>query len=261
MTKISEDSVTLPSANGQERLIDIAYRTIKDGIVRGSLAPGSMVTESSIDGLYEVGKASVRAALMQLARERLVTPHPRRGYEISDVRLRDVYELFQLRFLLEPETARLAMGRLDVNHLAELDKVCASGFGPGDVETQSRLIEANHRFHLTYILACGNERLCSILIEIMEQMKRLFYLGLSTSPNSVEMRKQHVDLVQAFRSGDADGAERLVKAHIGSMRQTVLDGLLRVPHIVDARIHPISDQPAKGGPKLTRSNRAPSSVV
>jgi DNA-binding GntR family transcriptional regulator len=245
MLDLSIPAKAAPDSKG-ERLIDVAYRELKNDIVTCALYPGSEVTEAQLALRCGVGKAAVRAALMQLAQEKLVTPLPRRGYQITPVTLRDVHDLFHLRGLLEPEAVRLAVGRVDVKKLAELDAICAAGCILGDRKSEERLLRANRAFHSLYIDACGNERLSAILTDVLDQMTRLFHVGLSLWTRREEMRSQHTRLVDAFLNGDKELAANVTSEHNETMRRVVIDGILSLPAIMDAHLTSNSSTPREG---------------
>jgi DNA-binding GntR family transcriptional regulator len=207
-------------------LSDQAFRQIKRDIIRCALAPGIEVTEAQLAERYRLGRAPVRVALLRLGHEGLVRPVPRRGYVVAPITLRDVQDIFQLRLLLEPAAARLAAGRVDGERLRRLDTLCRAGYTPGDRASASAFLRANKEFHVTIARASGNERLAETLARLLEEMERLFHLGLAVRNRTTEMQHEHATLVNALVAGDGTTAARLAVEQIESAQKMVWDAVM-----------------------------------
>ncbi len=215
-----------------DRLIDQAYARLRHDIISCSLEPGLEVTEAQLALRCGFGKAATRAALLRLSQEKLVTALPRRGYQVTPITLRDVCEIFQLRALLEPEAVRLAVPSMDADRLAELDAICAAGYVPGDRESEERFLRANREFHSSIIHGCGNERLADLVDSVVDQMQRLFHIGLTLSNRREDLRGQHAALLKAVQQRDSAAAAEVTNEHIETMRRMVMDSIMRSPSIM-----------------------------
>ena len=102
-------------------LAELAYQRLRGEIIQCKLSPGSQVTEGGICDQFRLGKASVRAALARLSQEGLVRAVPRQGYVIAPITLKSVQEMYELRLVIEPALARMAVGRIDVAQLRRLN--------------------------------------------------------------------------------------------------------------------------------------------
>lgn len=209
-----------------DRLSDQAYAQLRKDVMNCLIRPGEEVTEAQLVASYGHGKAAIRSALMRLSQEGLVVALPRRGYQIAPVTLRDIRELFQLRALLEPEATRLGVAQVDVVLMRELDATLARGYVQGDADGEAAFLAANRAFHSTLIAASGNEKLTRILENVIDQMERLFHLGLARSWHKEKLRGEHRELVEAVEARDADRAAAIVAEHIETMRQSVIEGVM-----------------------------------
>lgn len=209
-----------------DRLIDLAYARLRREVIRCEMPPGVEVSEAQLAERYGLGKAAARAALMRLVQDGLAAVHPRRGYQIAPVTIQDIREIFQLRGLLEPMAVRLAVPHVDAGRLRKLDAVCARGYEPGNRRSEELFLRANRDFHLELIRACGNERLVRLLSDVIDQMERLFHLGLGRSVHGVELREQHSRLLAAVTARNEDEAATVAAEHIATMRRAVVDGVM-----------------------------------
>jgi DNA-binding GntR family transcriptional regulator len=214
----------------------LAYDWIKRDIVRCFLEPGREISEAQLAARYKLGKAPIRMALARLEHEGLTRAIPRRGYLIAPISIKDVADTFEVRMLLEPATARLAAGRVDADHLRRLDALCRAGYRPGNRASESRFLRANREFHVTIARGSGNERLGQALSSLLDEMERLFHLGLSLRNRTEEMRHEHKALVDALAAGDGSAAERIAAEQIEAARKMVMDAIFSSPGILKVNI-------------------------
>lgn len=219
------------ATTNHETLADAAYQRTKNDIIGCELPPGSSLTEAQLAARYQVGKAPIRAALSRLSQEGFVQALPRRGYIVHPVTLQDVNELFDIRALLEPAAAERAAGRIDEAVLRELDAVCKAGYLPGDRASEAAFLSANRSFHLAVAEASGNGKLTKMLSHVLDEMERLFHLGLSLRNRTHEMSHEHRSLIEALAKGDGRQAAALTLEQIEAARRMVLDAILSSPSI------------------------------
>ena len=212
------------------RLSDQAYSRIKRDIVDCVLHPGSAVTEMQLTRRYQFGKAPVRAALVRLRQEGLVSPVPRRGYVISPITIKDVQDLFEFRLLLEPGMTRLAAGRITTEDIRRLKAMCRA-----DKLSGTAFNRANTEFHVAIARAGGNERVAISLAHLHEWMERLFHLKMS-SEDQTDGLEEHSLLLDALVRGDAAAAEEIATNHIEKARKKVMDAIFSSPDLMSVQI-------------------------
>mgnify|MGYP001610423124 FL=1 len=217
-------------------LSDRAYERIKHDIIVCALAPGAEISEAQLCAHYRLGKAPVRMALNRLAHDGLVRAIPRRGYRVTQVTVKDIHDVFELRLMLEPVTARMAAGKVDTQRLRMLDEVTRSGYEPGDPKSTSRFLEANKAFHVAIARATGNTRLADAVEQLLDEMTRLLHLGLGLRNRSQEMSREHRALMKALARGDGETAERICREQIEAARGMVLSAILTSGSVMNLAI-------------------------
>jgi DNA-binding GntR family transcriptional regulator len=207
-------------------LSDRAYERIRQEIITCAIAPGTEIAEAQLVAHYKLGKAPVRMALNRLAHDGLVRAIPRRCYRVTEVTLKDMHDMFELRLMLEPAAARMAAGRVDAQRLRALDEVCRAGYQPGDARSTSRFLDANKAFQVEIARAAGNGRLADAVEQLLDEMTRLLHLGLGLRNRSQEMQREHRALVKALTHADSGTAERICREQIEAARGMVLSAIL-----------------------------------
>jgi DNA-binding GntR family transcriptional regulator len=237
-------------------LTDRAYATIKSRLIYLDLPPGTTFTEASLAKDLGISKTPVREALARVRREGLVEASARSGYRVTPVTVKDARDLFALRILLEGEAAALAARHMeDPKHLGVLDRLQQASYNPKDVNSIKTYMRRNTEFHTTIARASGNAHLASVLEEILDQMERLFHIGLSLTNRADEIIHEHSDLVKAIVGGDEKAAREIAIAQIRNSQKMVLDALLASPRLLSTNVvadTPQSETRRKRAAKTTR---------
>lgn len=189
------------------------YRTLRQEVLTLALPPGAILVEGALSRRFRAGRATIREALALLQQDGLLTAMPRRGYLVASITMDDVQELFELRLVLEAAVAKLAASRITP---AELDRLAVLADPPDVVvEPQKirRFIDRNRQFHLGLARATRNERLVRLVERTLDEMTRMVAIAYETG--------EHVNVVEALRSGDEQRAAAAMTEHILMTRERV----------------------------------------
>jgi DNA-binding GntR family transcriptional regulator len=213
-------------------LADEAYARIRRRIVGCDLAPGEQVTEGQLVETHGIGKTPVREALQRLAQEGLVQPIRRHGYRVAPITLRDVRDLFGLRLIIEPAAAELAVGRLDVDHLRDIQARYAACL----LVDPTGAFPLNTAFHLASAQHSGNARLARTMAQLLSDSERLYNLGFRFRSPEFQFAHWHEELIEAFASGDPRRARDCAAAQVVDAQRMVVEALLHSPTLLDADV-------------------------
>lgn len=204
--------------NGRESMSVKAYRAIKDMILRGELKQGELVSEGDLLERLEMGRTPVREAILRLARDRLITVHPRKGIEITPVSLKTVRDIFEIRAILEPAAIVHAISKIDRRRLAEIRARFAERAEletpiPHDVSVG--LAELDDRFHMELVETMGNQYATGLMRSFMDNLTII--RSAVTEMDAARFREsndEHMRIIDAILEGDADLARELLAEHI-----------------------------------------------
>src|SRR4051812_39046697 len=206
-----------------ESLADKAYHAIRDLIVSLELAPGAVIDERALMEQLGIGRTPVREAVRRLAQERLVEVYPRRGMFVTGVDVRELARLSEVRFVLEPEAARLAAERATDDDRAALEELLAELDDPG-----ADLIDLDERIHRAVYLAAHNDLLETTLEQYYVLALRIWTLALDRTSELAEAVEAHRALLEAVHEGDGDRAARGMREHVQNFEQAMHRVLLAV---------------------------------
>ena len=206
-------------------LSDQAYHMIKTEIITCIFEPGQQIAQPQLAERYQVGMTPIREPLQRLAQEGFVHPIPRFGYVVSPITFSDVHEIYELRSILESSAACLAATRGTENQLQKIADSADFTYVYKDRQTYSDFLALNADFHHSIAIIAGNQRLADQISGLLDEMTRIFHLGLDLRDSAEEMRDEHLALVKALCDRAPDRAEQLVRSQIAHSKQRVLEAL------------------------------------
>jgi DNA-binding GntR family transcriptional regulator len=210
-----------PSLGAPGTTQEHAVAWLRQAIIAGELTPGGRVIQEEIAERIGVSVAPVREALRVLEQEGQLTYRPRRGYYVTELRVEDLEEIYELRQVLEERAARHALPGLDEDSVARIAlaaKDCMDAVEVGDVAAE---LAANRRFHFGILETPEHPhivRLIRLLWDSTEAYRALYYNSPAERRASVDA---HDRILAAVRTRDAD----LLVAELDSHRQRALDVL------------------------------------
>ena len=212
----------LPPAEGARSRSDEAYLRIRDLIVSLELPPGAIVNERELMERLRLGRTPVREALRALAQERLVEVYPRRGIFVSSVDVGDLASLSEVRAVLESYAARLAAERATDGERREAGELSAE---LEDTVGARELIELDQRIHRHVYRCAHNPFLEKTLNEYYVLTLRIWFLALDRVTRLDEAVREHRELMDAIRDGDAARAEDAMRRHVLGFERAIRETL------------------------------------
>jgi len=208
-------------------LVEQAYLRLRQEISTCILSPGQVVTERELARKYKMSKTPIREALTQVCSEGLMKRLPGRGYMVAPITIKDVQDLFDLRLILEVIAAERAARHPSPAQIAALKEMSSVSYSLDDPQSHLLFLKTNRDFHLALAEAAGNRRLVGTLVGLLNEMDRLFHLGLRLRDSREEMRQEHREVVAALEMGEVKGARDVITRQIMTSRDRVMEAILR----------------------------------
>jgi uncharacterized 2Fe-2S/4Fe-4S cluster protein (DUF4445 family)/DNA-binding GntR family transcriptional regulator len=205
-----------------------AYERIRERIITLELAPGSPINPKKVAADLSLDVADVQEALRRLAYEGLVliTPPQEHGTYVAPVHRADLEQLSQVRLALEALGARLAAESATEEDL-ELLEALRQEQATIPPEDSQGLFDLDRRFHQAVARAAHNRHLADALNRFLGLSRRLWYLALPRLDFLPAAVEEHLELVEAIKTRQADRAAALMHSHVRSFYQRVR-GLLTI---------------------------------
>ncbi len=194
-------------------------------IVSGRTPPDKLFSVPALASELGVSTTPVREALLELARDGLVTPLRNRGFRVEAMSAPDLENLLTLRELLETH-ALVVAARLritDTDDLRRAADAVADAVRDRDVP---RYLAADRAFHRALVGKADNPRLTKMVLQLRDDM-RLYGID---SPEGRERQetsvREHYEMIEVASRGDVERAAPLVTQHIMSWKPLFLAALV-----------------------------------
>ncbi|WP_062240167.1 GntR family transcriptional regulator [Brevibacterium epidermidis] len=193
-------------------LRDDVYRSIRDAIVRGQLAPGEQLRDQELGAWLQVSRTPVREALQRLAQAGLVVAEPGRMTRVAPEDPALILAARQIAAELHGLAIDLAFPTLDEAALDEMEKAndrLSAALGAGDAEAA---IAADDDFHEVALTRSGNPLIPDHLEVVTATLRRAEFLHFGSVKGSASP-EQHTEIIAAVRAGEHAQAVTLTKAN------------------------------------------------
>lgn len=209
-----------------ELLRDQVYAAIKRDILQGVHHAGQQLSANELAKKYETSATPVRQALNALHREGLVQTIPRTGYFVTQLTVKDIREIYELRIILEAGSAELAAERITDQELERLEEL-PHVYEPGDVDSYLQYVQANREFHYGVARATGNARLMDMVKDVLDEIQRLVFLGVDIRAYRPDMIQHHPEVLEALKARDPERAREVMVQGLEKARDAVLASVMR----------------------------------
>lgn len=190
---------------------------LRSDILGGVIPPGDRLIETALAERYGVGRAAIRAALVELDGEGLVQREANRGATVRRVSLTEAIEIAEARGVLEGLIARLAAERATDDERAELGDVIASMSAAVDANALAEYSSLNRTFHRR-VREIARHEVSQVLVDNLRNRAVHHQYRLSMVPGRAnESLAQHRAVADAVIAGDGDAAEAAMREHLDSV--------------------------------------------
>lgn len=194
------------------------YDNLREAILTLDIAPGERISERGLESRFHASRTPVRAALSRLEREGLIL-HEGRSWTVTPIDLDEIASLAELRGILEPAAARLAVGRATAE---QLDEVRAHLDALRRTPDREAGIRMGSTFHLDLAALGGNRFVTDAIADALTRLERTRWIEVRTAEAREAAWEEHSAVLDAVRAGEADRAAELLAAHVAGTNDRLL---------------------------------------
>jgi DNA-binding GntR family transcriptional regulator len=201
------------------------YRTLRERILIGGLAPGMVVTLRGLADLLGVSVMPVRDAVRRLIAERALAMQDNRRVHVPQMTRAKFNQVVFARQSLEPELAARALPRAsasDIQSIQAIDGSIDEAMARGDVEAYMR---GNFAFHFAIYRLADNETLLGLVESVWLQFAPFMRMAYGRYDTS-KLEDFHQAALRAMRAGDETALRAAIAADIGQGMSFIGDEVL-----------------------------------
>ena len=204
-------------------LREIVYEELKRQILVGEIAPGTRMMEVELADVMGVSRTPVREAIRKLEKEGLVTIEPRKGAYASNISIKDMVDVLEVRQGLEGMAAAIASGKITERQKADLLNVVEKYKAAVESANIEEIIKYDEEFHSMIIAISGNKTLMQVFSTVQELALRFRYIYYDDFNRYESMPREHQLIEEAIMSGDAEKARVAAGDHVFKLKEFILN--------------------------------------
>ena len=201
----------------------LAGERLRLAILAGDMAPGQRLVEEELAAMLGVTRASLRAALFDLASEGLVERIPNRGARVRVVTLDEAVAITECRMTLEGLCAAKAAERVtapDAARLRQIGEEMERSVADGEPLKYSAL---NYELHRLVREISGQAVAAGLLERLNGQLVRhQFQLSLRPGRPQASL-PEHMAIIAAVAGRRPAEAEEAIRRHLRSVISALTD--------------------------------------
>jgi DNA-binding GntR family transcriptional regulator len=207
----------------QRALRESVFEVLLLAIVRGEMRPGIWSNHKLLAEQLHVSVTPLREALQELAACGIIENHYNRGTIVRPFGPAQLFEIFQVRAILEAEATRLACRQMDHAALVELRSQANDLISKESPDWKSLVVASDDDFHTSIASSCGNLRLKE---EIFRYRSLLTSIRRAVADHHYPFDlalPEHLAVIEALLNHQCEEAAQAMNRHILSSAKVCSD--------------------------------------
>lgn len=210
----------MPQPESDKTSKERIYAEIRRSIMIGTCLPGERLSADKLANEYGTSITPVRDALQMLSEAGLVTIKPRSGYFVAVMTAKQLWDLLELREILELAAIERANSQISDQQIAALEGIQCSV--PGNVaKSHPCAIECDRQFHYVMVQASGNHEIADTLARVHDRLARFFVMSGACDV----LHSTHASLIAALQRRDSAAAQQALASELAQTRSVIVEHL------------------------------------
>ena len=193
---------------------EIVYQHLRSSILDLQVKPGQTINISELSEFLHMSRSPIRDALIQLARDDLVTMMPQKGTIVSKIDINCARDERFMRSCVEERVLEEFLDCFRPEHIAKLQDSLSlqrQMIQKGDTRG---FLRADDAFHSVFFIATNHPSALHNILNMSSHYLRIRLLALSQQGVCEQSLRQHEDILRLVQSGDRTNIRSTVRLHI-----------------------------------------------
>lgn len=202
-------------------LREIVYEELRSLILTGKIKPGTRMMEIELAEDMGVSRTPIREAIRKLEKEGLVVIEPRKGAYASEVSVKDMEDILEVRANLEGLAAYLAAERMTDAEKKALDEIKEKFEQAVDEGNMAEMISNDTKFHHMIVESSRNNHLIHMVEQLQELVLRFRYIYYKDFKRAEDMLPEHKHIFEEIVNGNGANARFEAFNHIDKLMDMI----------------------------------------
>jgi DNA-binding GntR family transcriptional regulator len=199
------------------------YEIIKNKIIDLQLKPGDFLSDRNLARQLNVSRTPVREALTLLQKENFVIQHPKRGFRVNEISLKNISDMYEAREAIESTALKISAKKHVISDLEKLSQLLKHHEKLIETfEPQGKFLE-DAQFHKSLMEISGNQYMLEILESIFQRIQMLRNIDPLSKRRVKTAFYEHVHIFECFKKGLYSEAEQMLCKHIMESKNDLIN--------------------------------------
>ena len=208
--------------SGASREGSSLYELIRDDIVSGRLKANERLVVADLAQRHSTSANPIREALQMLRGEGFVIISPNRGARVRPIDQDFVRDIYEIGVLIEPALTRWFVGMATPDDIRRLEAV-QSEIEANNFADPYRHSELDTQFHTIMYERHYNRHAAELWWKYREVLRAVSRRYNFTLARRAQVIREHRQLIQHIKLGEADKAAALVAQHVEGSGRHILE--------------------------------------
>ncbi len=197
---------------------------LRNAMINGHFKPGDKLKEKEICDELGVSRTPLREAFRILQSEGLLSYNSHQGVIVTPVTLKDIENIWEVRYSLEVMGAERAIEKMTDEDLQKLQAIETrlESLQPND---KKNIMKTNADFHMNIMRIADNDKLEKIIREIWVQISVIQSISLFKEGRLHTSCIEHKKILEAFESKDKKLVKKCMKEHLAKGKENLILGM------------------------------------
>ncbi len=206
-----------------EGRVENLYAQLKSMAIDFRIRPGERINEGALSRELSTSRTPLREALNRLVAEQLIEFRPGKGFFCRELKPDAIFDLYELRKILETEAVRLACKRGSDGEIQNVSRELHE-FGLDSAgKTIREVTELDEHFHMSIARLSGNSELVRHLQQINERIRFIRWIDMGS--RVTKTKSEHKNIIAAIQERDSSEAVTQIRTHINMRMDQVVSAV------------------------------------
>ncbi len=197
---------------------------LRTAMINGHFKPGDKLKEKEICDELGVSRTPLREAFRILQSEGLLSYNSHQGVIVTPVTLKDIENIWEVRYSLEVMGAEMAIERMTDEDLQKLQAI-ETRLESLQSNDKKNIMKTNADFHMNIMRIADNDKLEKIIREIWVQISVIQSISLFKEGRLHTSCIEHKKILEAFESKDKKLVKKCMKEHLAKGKENLILGM------------------------------------
>ena len=220
-----------PISVAADSYVDRAYEQLKEAAINFGFKPGERLNEIDLAKRIGISRTPLREALHRLNTEGFLKFIPGKGFFCRDLDPKEIFDLYELRKVIELGALRLAAGRAKREELEALEQIQDEINAAAAEASVAKLLRQDELFHERLVALAGNAEMLRVLRNINARIRFVRVVDSDWAKHA-KRNRQHRSVIKMLQQGDGEGCASILEEHIDlrldQIMHAVKEGIARI---------------------------------